>query len=399
KWFVRDLESRNGTLVNGQRVAVTELSGGEEILIGGTRLTFALAPIGMPAAEGPTKVTGAEELAPPGPSVDVFSQMAAETPQPTPSPAAAPTAAATAAVVVEGRPGEGKVFILQHPTNTIGSSYSSRIFLPDPTVSRLHARIVRDGEVYWIEDMKSASGVIVNGKHVRKVALGNNAVITLGTVTMRFLYAPPDLAQGLQPPTPAVKRPSETSMEGVVHAIAMTVEMRDPYTAGHQRRVSKLAQAIAAEMGLPKDQVEGVRVSGILHDLGKISVPGEILSKPGRMSKGEMDIIKTHPHAGYEILKGITFPWPVAQIVLQHHERMDGSGYGAGLRGNDILPEARILGVADVVEAMASHRPYRPALGIDRALDEIRQRSGTIYWSDAVKACIELFTQKGFKLE
>ena len=188
-------------------------------------------------------------------------------------------------------------------------------------------------------------------------------------------------------------------MEGVIQAMASTVEMRDPYTAGHQRRVAKLATAIAADMDLPASDVEGVRMAAIIHDLGKIYVPSEILAKPGRISAMEFSMIKMHPKVGYDILKKIDFPWPVADIVVQHHERMDGSGYPDGLKGDAILVQARIIAVADVVEAMASHRPYRPALGIDVALDEISKGSGTRYDENAAAQCAALFREKGFNLE
>jgi PAS domain S-box-containing protein/putative nucleotidyltransferase with HDIG domain len=182
-------------------------------------------------------------------------------------------------------------------------------------------------------------------------------------------------------------------------ALASAVEKRDPYTSGHQQRVAQIACAIAQEIGLPQEQVEGIRVAGILHDIGKIYVPSEILSKPSRLGELEFEMVKTHSQVGYEILQGINFPWPVAQIVLQHHERMDGSGYPAGLSGEDIIPEARILAVADVVEAMASHRPYRPALGIDQALEEISQNSGTLYDPQVVEGCVRLIAEKGFQFE
>jgi putative two-component system response regulator len=189
------------------------------------------------------------------------------------------------------------------------------------------------------------------------------------------------------------------ALDGTIQAIASTVEIRDPYTAGHQLRVAGLTFAIAKEMGLSEDQAEGVRVAGTIHDLGKISVPGEILSKPGQLTELEFRIIKIHPQTGYDILKDMKFPWPLARIVLQHHERIDGSGYPQGLSGENTLLEARVLSVADVVEAMASHRPYRPALGIDRALDEIQQNRGTLYDPVVVDACLKLFKEKGFNLE
>ena len=188
-------------------------------------------------------------------------------------------------------------------------------------------------------------------------------------------------------------------MADITKAIAVATEMRDPYTSGHQQRVTQLACAIAKEMGLSGEVLAEIRVAGSLHDIGKMYVPGEILSKSGGLAGVEFDLIKTHPEAGYSILKTIEFPWPVAQIVLQHHERMDGSGYPAGLSGDDILLEARILGVADVVEAMASHRPYRPALGINKALEEISQKSGSLYDPEVVDACLKLFAEKKFKFQ
>ena len=191
----------------------------------------------------------------------------------------------------------------------------------------------------------------------------------------------------------------QRTLEGTVHALASAVEMRDPYTAGHQRRVTQLAYSIAEEMGLSEDRIEGIHVAGLIHDIGKINLPAEILSKPGLLSDSEFALIKAHPQVGHDILKEIDFPWPVVQIVLQHHERMDGSGYPQGLKGEEILLEARILGVADVVEAMSSHRPYRPARGIDKALEEIAQNKGKLYDSKVVDACLRLFAEDRFHFE
>jgi PAS domain S-box-containing protein/putative nucleotidyltransferase with HDIG domain len=188
------------------------------------------------------------------------------------------------------------------------------------------------------------------------------------------------------------------ALGGTIEAMALTVETRDPYTAGHQRRVSNLARGIATEMGVSKEQIQGIRMAGVIHDIGKISVPGEILSKPGNISQNELGIIKEHPQVGYNILKTVDFPWPIAQIVLQHHERMDGSGYPNGISGENILLEARILAVADVVEAMASHRPYRAALGINLALNEISKNRGSSYDPKVVDACLRLFNEKGYRL-
>jgi PAS domain S-box-containing protein/putative nucleotidyltransferase with HDIG domain len=188
------------------------------------------------------------------------------------------------------------------------------------------------------------------------------------------------------------------AMDGTVQAMAFTIETRDPYTAGHQRRVTQLACALAEKMRLSKDVIEGVRMAGDLHDIGKIYVPAEILSKPGKLSEAEYNIIKTHSQVGFDILKTIEFPWPIADIVLQHHERINGSGYPAGLRGKDILLEAKILAVADVIEAMATHRPYRPALTIEEALEEISENKGKLYDSKVVEACLKIF-EGGFVFE
>jgi PAS domain S-box-containing protein/putative nucleotidyltransferase with HDIG domain len=186
---------------------------------------------------------------------------------------------------------------------------------------------------------------------------------------------------------------------GTIQAVAVTVEKRDPYTAGHQQRVARLAVAIARELGWPPDQIEGVRLGGMIHDIGKIYVPAEILNRPGRLSELESGIIKRHPEVGYEILADVELPWPVAQIILQHHERLDGSGYPKGLKGDQIIPEARLLAVADSVEAMAAHRPYRAALGLEAGLEEIRQQRGTLYDADMVDACLRVLRERGFSFE
>jgi len=185
--------------------------------------------------------------------------------------------------------------------------------------------------------------------------------------------------------------------DGTINTLAAIVEMRDPYTAGHQQRVADLACAIGREMGLSNEQVDKIDIASRLHDVGKISVPTEILSKPGRINQFEFDIIKGHPQIGYDILKNIELEWPIAEIILQHHERLDGSSYPRGLSGKDIILEARIVAVADVVEAMSSHRPYRPALGIDKALEEISKNKGILYDPDVVNACLTLFNKKIFK--
>jgi PAS domain S-box-containing protein len=186
------------------------------------------------------------------------------------------------------------------------------------------------------------------------------------------------------------------NLAGTIQAMAMTVETRDAYTAGHQRRATNIARAISQEMHLEDDQVDAIRMAGVIHDLGKISVPAEILSKPGEISDVEFSLIKKHPETGYNILKEIDFQWPIADIVLQHHERVDGSGYPNGLQGEDILLEAKIIGVADVIEAMASHRPYRPALGIKEAFEEITDKKGVCYDPAVVDAAVNLYEADWF---
>jgi PAS domain S-box-containing protein/putative nucleotidyltransferase with HDIG domain len=187
-----------------------------------------------------------------------------------------------------------------------------------------------------------------------------------------------------------------TALGATTQAITLIVEQRDPYTAGHQRRVADLARAIAAELELPMERIDSVRMGGLLHDLGKISVPSEILSKPTTLTEAEFSLMKTHPRVAYDILKTIDFPWPIATIILEHHERLDGSGYPQGLGGDDILLEARILAVADVVEAMISHRPYRPARTLEEALSEISRNKGRLYDPEIVDACVRVFRQRGF---
>jgi PAS domain S-box-containing protein len=187
------------------------------------------------------------------------------------------------------------------------------------------------------------------------------------------------------------------TLETMIQAMSAAVEARDPYTSGHQRRVSDLARAIATQMNLPVDQIDGIRMAAFIHDMGKISIPAEILSMPRKLSKLEFELIKTHPQAGYDIIKDIDFPWPIANIILQHHERINGSGYPHGLRGDNILLEARILAVADVVEAMASYRPYRPALGLDTALEEITRNKNILYDGEVVEACLKIFREKKYE--
>ena len=191
----------------------------------------------------------------------------------------------------------------------------------------------------------------------------------------------------------------EKTLEGTIQAIRTMVDTRDRYTAGHQQRVTELSCAIGEAMGLPSKQIEAIHIAGLLHDIGKIVLPTEILTKPGRLNEIEFAMIKAHSRVGHDILKSVEFPWPIAKMVLQHHERVNGTGYPDGVRGEGILLEARILAVADVVEAMSSHRPYRAALGLDKALEEITQNSGVLYDPRVVDACVRVFTEGGFSFK
>lgn len=190
------------------------------------------------------------------------------------------------------------------------------------------------------------------------------------------------------------ERVAHNSLQGIIHVISMIIETKDPYTAGHQKNVAEISRAIAKRMGLREEKIEGIVLAATVHDLGKISIPAETLAKPTKLNYFEKSLIRIHPQSGYEILKMVDFPWPIAQMVLQHHERMDGSGYPQGLTGEEILLEAKIIGVADVVDAMCSHRPYRPALGIDKALVEIHRNKGTLYDPLVADACLHYFEER-----
>lgn len=239
-----------------------------------------------------------------------------------------------------------------------------------------------DGSVHWIEDR----GVLYYDDDGRPVsAFGISMDIT------ERIAAEHKIKQYIAR--------LERSMLGTVDAISHMVDLRDPYTAGHEVRVGQLAEALGRELGLDEVACQGLQIIGRVHDIGKITIPAEILSKPGRLSDMEMNIVRTHAQQGYEILKDIEFDWPVAEVILQHHERMDGSGYPQGLKGEEIKLEARILAVADVVESMASHRPYRPARGIEPALAEIEANTGRLYDAEVAQACLRLFRERGFEFE
>jgi len=190
----------------------------------------------------------------------------------------------------------------------------------------------------------------------------------------------------------------EESFEAITLAVANMVELRDPYTAGHQRQVAHIAGAIARELLVPEDEIKGIEIASTIHDIGKIAVPSEILTRPGKLTRAEFEIIKTHSQAGHDIVANVPFPWPVAEMILQHHERLDGSGYPRGLEGNAILVGARIVAVADVISAMSEHRLYRPAPGLTAALAEVEANRGQLYDSDAVDACLHLFREEQLQL-
>jgi PAS domain S-box-containing protein len=190
----------------------------------------------------------------------------------------------------------------------------------------------------------------------------------------------------------------EASFDAITIAIAHMVELRDPYTAGHQRDVAEIATAIARELALPEDEVKGIGVASTIHDIGKIAIPAEILTRPGKLTAAEFEIVKSHSQAGHDIVADVPFPWPVAEMILQHHERLDGSGYPNALRGSAILPGSLILGVADVVSAMSEHRPYRPALGLEVALGEIESKRDQLYDADVVDACLRLYREGQLRL-
>jgi len=188
-------------------------------------------------------------------------------------------------------------------------------------------------------------------------------------------------------------------IEGIAYIITEIVEIRDPYLIGHHQRVSKLATAIAQEMKLSQDKIKGAKIASLVYDVGKVNLPAEIVSKPSKLVEVEFNLVKNHPRIGYEILKKVDFPWPIAEIVFQHQEKIDGSGYPRGLKGTEILIEAKILGVANVVEAMSSYKSYRPALSIDESLMEISKYKNILFDPEVVDACLKLFKEKGFKFE
>ncbi len=268
-----------------------------------------------------------------------------------------------------------------HPEDKEMVKERGRKMLHDKDMTPFEYRMVtREGDIRWI--MQIVSSIEYEGK---RSILGNAIAIT------GLKRAEEDRRQSIDK--------LRKMLGATVQAMAVAVETRDPYTAGLQRRVADLARTIATELGLSGERTDGLRMASLIHDIGKISVPAEILSKPTRLTEIEYRLIKTHSQSGYDILKDIEFPWPIARIILEHHERINGSGYPNGLTGDNLLVESKILAVADVVEAIASHRPYRAGLGMNAALDEIMKNRGIMYDAAAVNACIGLFKEKGYRFE
>ncbi len=296
----------------------------------------------------------------------------------------------------------GLVGQTQEPLILTDAKRDPRWIPADETIrSALFVPVAHKGHLLGVASFLSTETGAFDDEDAKDVTiLANNLAIALKNAQL-FEQAQQEIAERKQAEENLERslKNLQKALEGTIYALAATTEIRDPYTAGHQRRVAELASAIAKEMGLPEEKVEGIHMAGLIHDIGKISVPAEILSKPSKLSEIEMNLIKAHPRIAYDILKEIDFPWPVADIVLQHHERLDGSGYPQGLKGDEIILEARILAVADVVEAMASHRPYRPALGVEAALAEIEKNRGRLYDPTVVDACLELFTKKGLTFD
>ena len=287
----------------------------------------------------------------------------------------------------QGRPSDYRFLLVNPAFEKLTGLASGQV------VGKTATQVFPDLEPFWIETYGrvAASGAPVFFERYVANLKRYFQVTAYKTQAHQFAAIFSDITAAKQAAADRLK-----AMTNSLQSLATAIEMRDPYISGHQRQVTALAAAIARELGLDDETIQGIELGGILHDVGKISVPAEILAKPGKISDIEFEIIKSHPESGYEILKNIAGPWPFSQMVLQHHERLDGSGYPQGLKGPDIIIEARILAVADVVEAMASHRPYRSALGIDKALDEIVTNRGILYDAEVVDACVRLFREKRF---
>jgi len=288
--------------------------------------------------------------------------------------------------------------------NILGISHEEFVANPGVVPDRIHPDDKQDFNAKNAQAMTSLSPFTWEGRitrhhqtrwvHLESIPRVLDSETVLWTGIVYDITDRKRTEEHLQQTLGSLRKAVATTIQVMVSA----VEARDPYTAGHQVRVADLARAIATEMGLPQEQINGIHMAGTIHDLGKLSIPAEILSKPTKLSENEFSLIKEHSRGGYEILKNVESPWPLAQIVYQHHERMDGSGYPRNLKGNDILIEARIMAVADVVESMASHRPYRPAIGIEAALEEIEKNKGILYDDAVADACLRLFREKGFQL-
>jgi PAS domain S-box-containing protein len=256
---------------------------------------------------------------------------------------------------------------------------------------RLIAGLKKDGEVTNLEAaFRTKSGDICDGL-MSSTVIDLDGVVHILSIT-RNITERKKTEEKLLLTLESLRK----SFGATIQVMVSAVGLKDPYTSGHQIRSADLARAIATGMGLSKEITDGIRMAGSIHDIGKLSIPAEILSKPTKLTEIEFSLIKEHPLTGYEILKNVESPWPLAQIVYQHHERMDGSGYPRNLKGNEIIPEARIMAVADVVEAMASHRPYRPALGIEAAIEEIDKNKGILYDGVVADACMRIFREKNY---
>ena len=275
----------------------------------------------------------------------------------------------------------------------VGTRVSKFTSLDDPLDRQILRAFIRSG--YSLADVESRT-MDSQGVHGwfsnNLTGVLDNGFLVRGWGVRRDITERKQVEENLAKSYEALRR----TLDGSIKSIAKMVEMKDPYTTGHQQRVAELASAIAGEMGLSIEQVKYIYLAGLIHDIGKFYVPADIMSKPGKLTQIEIAMIRTHSQGSYDILREIEFPWPIAQIAWQHHERIDGSGYPQGLSADDILQEANILAVSDVVEAMASYRPYRPALGIDRALEEIELNRGTLYGTAAADTCLWLFKEKGF---
>ncbi|MGB2783880.1 MAG: HD domain-containing phosphohydrolase, partial [Atribacterota bacterium] len=260
--------------------------------------------------------------------------------------------------------------------------------------SVMTVRLGRDEKIYGVMSV-SIPAHFITDKEEQTLFMEAAEDISLGLNSIEMRKKLDKQTLDLKEKVKELKR----AMDATIETMSKIVEAKDPYTAGHQQRVSQLATAIAKELNFSKDKVEGIKIVSLIHDIGKIGLPTEILSKPIKLSDIEFSLIKEHPQMGYDILKSVDFSYPVAGIILQHHERLNGSGYPHHLKGDEILLEACVIGVADVIEAMSSHRPYRPALGIDKALEEVSQNKGILYDPKVVDACLRLFKEKEFKFE